>query len=603
MSHGLTGLATGTKIYVREVTFEGFADKGMLNLNSEAKTADYTPKWVDLSGINEIKSGKVTIYDGRRDGREGQVNAEASNEKPQNLNSAIIQNSSATDGVLGTAYYNLFASSTVDKPILVIPTGEDLRITIVYDVETADDNLATFLSNGTTHGSSVENKITKAITLNGSNLKLAAGKSYRVNLHLGMTSVKFDAAVTEWSDVSTGDVDLPVNAPTYIAGNAGTINLPSAAALTNQKFILSGITGNDITASAGGTVIDGTPTDNVAGNSATITYATKANTTVNNRSEPITFTEVGGSATTTIITFNQPAGKLGLSIPDGTAGVAESGLKITVNCSATLTAATDWDAFNYTVVRKRDGVSKTFTKVNAAPTAINTYKVTGTSTTAADIDFYTDDEFKVGDEYTITVQAGDAVAETKTIVIGGITYPSSARNLYKVKGSSKFINAPVGPGTISYGKDGTVVSDINASTGEVTLGSTTGTGKSVVTATSSAAFTTGTNIYYTTKSNQASYNVYLTDVNVDGVYEVVRAGGAVTIYVGELPISDAETISNDNASVFSAEPAIASGEGPKAANNGIAKVTATLNENTTGAARTVAVTVNGCKFYIRQAGI
>ena len=204
-SHATSALASGTKIYVRSVSFDGFATKGMLNLNS--KTAD----WYDLTGINKIVGNTFTVFDGRRDGKEGQTGAEAANEIPSGLNENIIQKNTATNGVTNTAV-NLFNSTTANAPVYVIPTGTALTVTIVYDVETSDDNVAGFLSDGKTHGSTVENKITKTITLSSSgNMTLAAGKKYTVNLHLGMTSVKFDAEVTGWGDAIEGGADLPIN--------------------------------------------------------------------------------------------------------------------------------------------------------------------------------------------------------------------------------------------------------------------------------------------------------------------------------------------------------------------------------------------------------
>ncbi len=596
MSHGIEGLADGTKIYVREVTFEGIADKGMLNLYSEAKSADYTPKWVDLSGINEIKSGKVTIYDGRRDGREGQENAKASNEKPSNLNPEIIQTESTTNkGVVGNELQNLFDGSSLNAPVLVIPTGDVMRVTIVYDVETVDNNLATFLSDGKRHGSVVENKITKEITLNGAPLKLAAGKSYIVKMHLGMTSVKFNAAVTAWSDYSTGDVDLPVNAPTYVAGNPGTINLPSAGALAGQTFVLTGITGT-VNAStgyvlSGGGVIAATPTGTLDGSNLTVTYSTNANTTVNNRSETITITETDGGQTSTVITVKQPAGALGLSI---NAVNATTGKEITIKAEASGIAVADWAGFNYTVIRKRNGETKTFVKDDAA--AAGKYVVAGVDATKATITFDNGDVFETGDEYSITVQAGDALAETQTFVIGGISYAPSVKTLYKVVGSPKFTNVPDGPGTIQYNltTPGSAINTVDLSTGEVELKTAASTTASVVTATTNA--TSSGNVYITDKSKSDTYTVYLTHVNVDGVYSVDKNGGDFTIILGALPKSTATpaTPTTDDATMVTALACAA------APTDGVTTVTCTVAENA-GATRTATITINGCKFYITQA--
>jgi len=162
----------------------------------------------------------VTVMDGRRDGREGAEGAEATNETPVGLNQQIIQNSTATDGVTATAV-NLFQPITTTtgllgdelttaqatalaEPVYVIPTGEAVKVTIVYDVETTNGNLSGYLSDGVTHGISVENTITRSIRFNtdagSATSALQSGKKYTLKLHLGMNSVKFDADVADWDD-------------------------------------------------------------------------------------------------------------------------------------------------------------------------------------------------------------------------------------------------------------------------------------------------------------------------------------------------------------------------------------------------------------------
>lgn len=227
-SHNNGELDGLTRIWVRSVTFNGFTTKGMLNLNGEATAADYVPNWYDLSGNTKIGSGSVTIFDGRRDGKEGQSNAAVSNEKPNDLNVVLIQSAAydkdelnagtpklqlVTSGITGVQHtaVNLFNSTDATAPIYVIPTDEDLEVTIVYDVETADKNLSTYLSDGVTKGSTIENKITKTIKISDSAFKLSAGKKYTIGLHLGMTSVKFNAFVTDWEDKTADNTDLPIN--------------------------------------------------------------------------------------------------------------------------------------------------------------------------------------------------------------------------------------------------------------------------------------------------------------------------------------------------------------------------------------------------------
>ena len=203
-----------TKIYVRSVTFNGFSMRGSLNLNSNTTDG---PIWYDISGTGKLKREPVTVYDGRTDGMEGVSTASDLSEKPANLNPVIVQDKPYGDaqlsaGVTATAV-NLF-NGVADAPVMVIPTpGVPVTVTIVYDVETEDTRLTGYLSDGVTHGSRVENKITKTITTDQGNMILSAGKKYVVKLHLGLTSVKFDANVVSWDNTPyiPGGADLPAN--------------------------------------------------------------------------------------------------------------------------------------------------------------------------------------------------------------------------------------------------------------------------------------------------------------------------------------------------------------------------------------------------------
>ena len=234
-----------TRIWIRSISFTGFTTQGALNLNntgthdvtiSSTATKIGTANWLGINGEDLVTGEEVTIYDGRKDGKEG--TASASNEKYTGLNPNLVQNavyatagSAGTDeggqtvangawlaydgtkyysGVLNTAQ-NLFASTTSTDPIYVIPTGDVVTVTIAYDVETADNKLATKLSDNATNGSSISNVITKKIQVSSTDLVLENGKKYTIKLHLGMNTVKFDADVTTWDDGSTADADLPEN--------------------------------------------------------------------------------------------------------------------------------------------------------------------------------------------------------------------------------------------------------------------------------------------------------------------------------------------------------------------------------------------------------
>ena len=208
-SHAAGTLADGTKIFVRSVSFTGFTTQGSLNLNSQAGK----PSWYDLTGTGRLSRDPVTIYDGRTDGLEGGSSASDWNEKPTGLNPVLVQDGTAKAGVTNTAV-NLFDSTSAEAPVLVIPTaGVPLKVTIDYDIETVDPSLPGYLADGITHGLSIENKISRTVVLSdGSDMTISSGKKYVLKLHLGMTSVKFDAEVADWDDTDhSANVDLPVN--------------------------------------------------------------------------------------------------------------------------------------------------------------------------------------------------------------------------------------------------------------------------------------------------------------------------------------------------------------------------------------------------------
>jgi hypothetical protein len=205
-----------TNVWLRSIGLTGFVTKGALNLHSEelegADKGDISkavPNWKAYDGETELTfDGPVTFYDGLKDGKELTSNAEQKNETPTGLNPILTAEEPTTD-IPTDKFVNLWdGANTADDPIYVIPTGEAMDINIVYDIDTKDPNLKGVLSDGVTNGISIENKIFKEKVFD----KIEAGKAYVVKIYVGLTSVKFDAIVTEW-DESAGsqDVDLPKN--------------------------------------------------------------------------------------------------------------------------------------------------------------------------------------------------------------------------------------------------------------------------------------------------------------------------------------------------------------------------------------------------------
>ena len=304
-----------TKIYVRSVTFNGFSMRGSLNLNSNTTDG---PIWYDISGTGKLKREPVTVYDGRTDGMEGVSTASDLSEKPANLNPVIVQDKPYGDaglkaGVTTTAV-NLF-NGAADAPVMVIPTpGVPVSVTIVYDVETEDSRLAGLLSDGVTHGSRVENKITKNITTTQGNMILSAGKKYVVKLHLGLTSVKFDAEVAIWDNttyegsgylpenttslgtvtITDGSSSAPISSLAMWMGETMT-TAPTVAVVDEQSQPVTGFTTEWTSSNTGVATVaaDGTVTP-VAPGTATITVKVSKDGKIASKSYPLYINEVTG---------------------------------------------------------------------------------------------------------------------------------------------------------------------------------------------------------------------------------------------------------------------------------------------------------------------
>ena len=227
--------ADETRIYVRSIKIGGFIMKAALNLNNtEEKTINVggedidfgIPNWKAFDGKTALTSSEVVKFlDGRKDGKEGMESGADKNEDPTGLNPLILENYTKGNwgDVLWTAEKNpgvtnepanLFGNgySAAADPIFVIPTGDPIDIEIVYDVMTKDDNLSTFLSDGLTHGNIITNTISKTSKeIFGADTNMEPGNAYTIKIILGMTSVKFDAAVEPWNEIPAVNVNLPDN--------------------------------------------------------------------------------------------------------------------------------------------------------------------------------------------------------------------------------------------------------------------------------------------------------------------------------------------------------------------------------------------------------
>ena len=425
-----------TRIYIRSIKFNGFAMKGALNLNNTEKNKAL---WLDFNGTADLENGEaVTVFDGRKDGKEGATGSDATNEKVLGLNPQFVQDENqviidggvsrwlavgdptyATDNHAGvtSTLTSLFrkwdgakyVAST--EPVMVIPTGDAMEVEIVYDVETIDANLANYVSDAKTNGSSIENRISKKVTFGGDG-KLENGKHYTLNLHLGMNSVKFDADVSDWQEGSAElPIDLPSNMPQFAAaspGAAATVNLPATTTLF--EFAITGLNGGEsVTAPADNGNFTGATS--VAANSAGIAFESitiVANDKVTDQAA-VDMTWTGNaSGKEAILSFVQKAHALELDVNGvPTDGDADIVLKSGAN-------GIDWtndiDPTAGDIVVKKNGTALDYAAAAAAG------KFTWT---AADhkITLFTGEEVKSGDIFEITVKAGDAPAETITVAI------------------------------------------------------------------------------------------------------------------------------------------------------------------------------------------
>lgn len=181
---------SGTRIYPRSITFEGFSGKGTLNLNSPT-----APLWGGYAPDVSLSRLPLTVYDGRLDGLEALYDDLL--ETPCGLNPDLVQAGTynAKPGAVGTRV-NLFDSEDVNAPVYVIPNGYPLKVRIVYDVETVDPKLTgSYLGDGTTHGCSTRVDLSCGFTSATGPIRLESGKRYVLRLHLGVTSVKFSAEI------------------------------------------------------------------------------------------------------------------------------------------------------------------------------------------------------------------------------------------------------------------------------------------------------------------------------------------------------------------------------------------------------------------------
>ena len=187
-SDATTGtIPTDTKIVVTKVELIGsFYPSGTLNLNN---TVANTPIWTP--GTAAVRTFELTPT-------ENFVSAVAYGETGNQTTGQLVTSATAKQKLNNDASYLMVIPQNFDG------TGTNeatkIKVKVTYDVITKDTSLNTGQS-----------KVTNEITSSDFAFDFAAGKAYTFNLHLGMTSVKFDADVTGWDEQTGTVVNVPIN--------------------------------------------------------------------------------------------------------------------------------------------------------------------------------------------------------------------------------------------------------------------------------------------------------------------------------------------------------------------------------------------------------
>ena len=345
---------------------------------------------------------------------------------------------------------NLFNGAAVTTPVYVIPTGEKMTVTIVYDVETANDDLPGYLSDGVNHGSSIENRITRDIAWSNSVTGLESGKQYTLKLHLGLNSVKFDATVSAWDDDAvSGNGWLPSNLAvttpvTLSLGTSLSMQMSGGSGTPQTLTATTQPAGVDVTwsnsddgvasiAPAGG--VSPAPSrravqENVGPCSSVVITPHAAGTTI------VTATTAYGSAQCVVTVTDESTEAVSITLN-------KSATTLYATESETLTATTDpsgrtvtWVSSNTAAATVSDGV---ITAANAGVTYITATSPSGNAASC---------------EVTVLPTVLTLSDATKSMTVG---------QTYTLTGTT----TPLGK-TITFTNDNSTVASVNPTTGEIT---------------------------------------------------------------------------------------------------------------------------------------
>lgn len=344
------------------------------------------------------------------------------------LNPAIAEPASLADGaaawnglvngVLTTAQ-NVYGSEAA--PLVFIPgTNPELTITVVYTVRTKDANLEKGYSQ-------VVQTITKKVTFNN---PVELNKQYSLLMHLGLTSVKFTASVSDWQlagdtdgngeidgseSVDVADVFVPINVAAYSVKMEGAKASGSVAAAGENYSTTAGkihwydyenSTWKDDAGSGTYSMTSSSAGVSISGSAPTFTVTFEANTGTRNRKMTVTASYTGSDFTGSkqpeneVFEYTQAPQDLEIAAPAALTATALATAAANVDLTVKDAGSTTLDLTNasnisvvtvptvptsWSYVKTSTGITVTVPKGTAAGTY--TVKVKVNDTNAKDVTF------------------------------------------------------------------------------------------------------------------------------------------------------------------------------------------------------------------------
>ena len=319
-----------TKVTINSINIKGrsmISDEGTMKyLKGQPQgTLDLaTGKWtiVTTEASTDQSVATATDYNITQSGDDGTLNTLLAEVNPTGSDNDAKWNSIPA-GVLTTKAQNVYSAAEA-YPLVFIPgTYPELTITVEYTVRTRDNKLSGAEGDWTKVVQKIQKRITfaKPVELN---------KQYSLLMHLGLTSVKFTAEVSDWDTVGTvtettptglidgGEIYLPINVGEAAAtvksenGASTTITVPAGTTAVNVTFTDVPTSTAFTTAKDGSApaedAVTASGTTASTGTTQVIRYTMNPNTTTSDIStHKFTFT---CDSKTNTITIKQEAGAL-----------------------------------------------------------------------------------------------------------------------------------------------------------------------------------------------------------------------------------------------------------------------------------------------------